>query len=154
MLKAMQIYQKCIFLGFSFFFLLFLVFFWKFIKNIGQKLGSNTPPHKTLFWNNVSLILFFFSIYLSTLSLLRIRLHNCFQITFYKVILVPLPSPRVWRVNSVYSSFFSFLLIFFFLKLIIQQWVDWELNFIICSGLIFIMLSPSHDLGLEFIRLS
>jgi len=30
------------FLGFSFFFLLFFGFFCKFIKNTGQKLGSNT----------------------------------------------------------------------------------------------------------------
>jgi hypothetical protein len=41
MLKTMQIYQKCIFLGFSLFFCYFFGFFCKFIKNTGQKLGSN-----------------------------------------------------------------------------------------------------------------
>jgi hypothetical protein len=40
MLKTMQIYQKCIFRGFLCFFAIFW-FFCKFIKNTGQKLGSN-----------------------------------------------------------------------------------------------------------------
>jgi hypothetical protein len=40
MLKIMQIYQNVFFLGFRYFFAIFY-FFWKFIKNMGQKLGSN-----------------------------------------------------------------------------------------------------------------
>jgi hypothetical protein len=40
MLKTMQIYQKCIFLGFHCFFAIF-GFFLKNYQNMGQKLGSN-----------------------------------------------------------------------------------------------------------------
>ena len=38
MLKTMQIYQECIFLGFSLFFAIF-VFFKKNLSNIGSKIG-------------------------------------------------------------------------------------------------------------------
>jgi len=47
MLKTMQIYQKCIFWGFHCFFAIFW-FFCKFIKNTGQKLGSNRCPLFTM----------------------------------------------------------------------------------------------------------
>jgi len=47
MRKTMQIYQKCIFLGFHFF-LLFFYFSEIFIKNKGQKLGSNRCPLFTM----------------------------------------------------------------------------------------------------------
>jgi hypothetical protein len=40
MLKLMQIYQNAFFWGFHFFFTIF-GFLWKFIKNMGQKLGIN-----------------------------------------------------------------------------------------------------------------
>jgi hypothetical protein len=49
MLKTMQIYQKCIFLGFRCFFLFFLFFFWKFIETLGQKLGSNKSIIQLIF---------------------------------------------------------------------------------------------------------
>jgi hypothetical protein len=39
-LKIMQIYQNVFFWGFRYFFVIFY-FFWKFIKNMGQKLDSN-----------------------------------------------------------------------------------------------------------------
>jgi hypothetical protein len=48
MLKTMQIYQKCIFWVFIVF-CYFCFFFWKFIKNMGQKLGSNKCPLFTMF---------------------------------------------------------------------------------------------------------
>ena len=42
MLKMMQIYQNAFFGGFHCFFAIF-GFFWKFIKNMDKKLGSNNP---------------------------------------------------------------------------------------------------------------
>jgi len=47
MLKTMQIYQTCIF-GVFIVFLLFFGFFCKFIKNTGEKLGSNRCPLFTM----------------------------------------------------------------------------------------------------------
>jgi len=48
MLKTMQIYQKCIFLGFHFFFAIF-GFFLKNYQNMGQKLGSNNDDRDNIF---------------------------------------------------------------------------------------------------------
>ena len=46
--------------------------------------------------------------------------------------------------------FCVFLLIDFFLNFIHQYWINYELDFIICFGLLSIRLSWSHDLGCGF----
>jgi hypothetical protein len=48
MLKMMQIYQKYIFWGFLLFFFAIFSFFWKIIKNMGEKLGSNKVDRYSL----------------------------------------------------------------------------------------------------------
>jgi len=90
------------FFGWHYFFILkkiFQSYGWVWLTNlVNKKLKREgvllfPSSQNTILWNNVSLI--FFLIYLSTLSLLRIKLHDCFQITFYKVILVSLQGPQV-----------------------------------------------------------
>ena len=85
MLKAMQIYQKCIFLGFSFFVFAIFGFFSENLSKTQVKNWVATPLLTKHYFGIMFLLFFFFSIYLSTLSLLRIRLHNCFQITFRRL---------------------------------------------------------------------
>ena len=117
-------------------------------------------PHKTLFtWIVFSFpFLCFFPIYVFLLFFFKfqfhpvilylfgIELHIFFQFTFYEVISVSWPGPRVWL--GLLKFFFLFLICF--LNFILQYWVDSELGFLICFGLNSMTLSSFHDSGHEF----
>jgi len=90
---------------------------------------------------------FFFQFHPSMLGWLRIKFHNLFLFSFFKVI------PVSWPESKLIQVFFWSFLIFFF-NFILQYLIDWELSLIICFDLLSIWLSWSHELGHEFDRLT
>jgi hypothetical protein len=55
---------------------------------------------------------------------------------------------KLTQLTRFFFSFPSWL--FFLLNFIIQHWIDWELSFMICFGLLSMRLSISHDSGHGF----
>ena len=47
-----------------------------------------------------------------------------------------------------------FFLSLFFFKLILQHWIDWELDFVIYFDFLYIKLLPSHESGKKFCNLT
>jgi len=63
------------------------------------------------------------------------------RFAFYWVVPILWPESRVWQVNPIDSVSFIFLVDFFFSILSFNIVFDWELEFMIYFGLIFIRLS-------------
>jgi len=102
MLKTMQIYQKCIFLGFHCFFAIFW-FFLKNYQNMGQKLGSNRCPLFTMLTKQDSSMFCIVSFVKKNLSFCLLNLHNIHSSK----------DVALFSLFSLPSLFFLFFLSFF-----------------------------------------
>jgi hypothetical protein len=102
---------------------------------------------------------FFFNWYFFLISSFNIELidnytHDLFWFVFYEVILISWFESRIWRVNSVDSSFFFNFVNWCFFNFIFQHWVDYELDLIIYFCLFSMRLSRSYDLDHMFCKLT